>query len=117
MDCPARGSPVTLEVGPDRPLSTSLSDAVLAAEEDERIEVSRDCWDCGWHEMRQLSIESIDTTAGDETAVERAALIDEITDELAEIDQVATLEEFLTEARRQRRADPVTSDTDGNATE
>jgi hypothetical protein len=67
--------------------------------------------------MRQLRIESIDTTAGDETAVERAALIDEITDELAEIDQVATLEEFLTEARRQRRADPVTSDTDGNATE
>ena len=117
MDCPACGSPVTFEVGPDRPLSMSLSDAVLAAEEDERIEVTRDCWDCGWHETRQLRIESVDTTAGDQIAVERAVLIDEITDELAEIDQVATLEGLLTEARRQRRADPVTTDTDGNATE
>jgi hypothetical protein len=34
MDCPACGSLVTLEVGPDRPLSMSLSDAVLEADED-----------------------------------------------------------------------------------
>ena len=79
--------------------------------------MTRDCWDCGWHETRQLRIELVGTTTGDETAVKRAALIGEITDELEEIDQVATLEELLTEARRQRRADPVTTDTDGNATE
>jgi len=112
MDCPACGSPVTLEVGPDRPLSTSLSDAVLAAEEDERIEVTRDCWDCGWHETRALRVASIDTAAGDETAVEQAALIDEITDELGEIESVDTLEETLAAIRRQRATDPTRTDTD-----
>ena len=115
MDCPACGSPVTLEVGPDRPLSTSLSDAVLAAEADEQIEVIRDCWDCGWHETRALRVASIDTTAGDETAVERAALIDEI-DELGEIDTVDTPEEMLAAIRRQRATDPATTDAD-DATE
>lgn len=101
---------------PDRPRSTSLSDAVLAAEEDEHIEVTRNCWDCGWHETRQLRIESIDTTAGDETAVERAALIDKITDELAAIESKDTLEETLAAIRRQRETDPTTTDTD-DATE
>ena len=115
MDCPACGSPVTLEVGPDRPLSTSLSDAVLAAEEDEQIEVTRDCWDCGWHETRALRVASIDTTAGDETAVERAALIDEITDELAATGSVDTLEETLAAIRRQRATDPARTDTDDAA--
>ena len=112
MDCPACGSPVTLEVGPDRPLSTSLSDAVLAAEEDEQIEVTRDCWDCGWHETRALRVASIDTTAGDETAVDRAALIDEITDELASIGSVDKLEETLAALRRHRDTEPAITDTD-----
>jgi hypothetical protein len=116
MDCPACGSPVTLGVGPDRPLSTSLSDAVLAAEEDEQIEVTRDCWDCGWHETRALRVVSIDTTAGDETAVERARLIDKITDELAAVESKDTLEETLAAIRRQRATDPTTTDTD-DATE
>lgn len=116
MNCPACGSSVTLEVGPDRPLSTSVSDAVLAAEEDEHIEVTRDCWDCGWHETRALRVTSIDTTAGDETAVEQAALIDEITDELAAIESVDTLEETLAALRRQRETDPTRTDTD-DATE
>ncbi|WP_248898358.1 hypothetical protein [Haloplanus halobius] len=116
MDCPACGSPVTLEVGPDRPLSTSLSDAVLAADEDEQIEVTRDCWDCGWHETRALRVTSIDTTDGDETAVERAGLIDEITDELAAIESVGTLEETLAAIREQRKTDAATTDTD-DATE
>ena len=115
MDCPACGSPVTLEVGPDRPLSTSLSDAVLAADEDEQIEVTRDCWDCGWHETRALRVASIDTTAGDATAVKRAALIDEITDELAAIGSVDTLEETLAAIREQRETDSATTDTDDAA--
>lgn len=116
MDCPACGAPVTLEVGPERPLSTSLIDALLTADEDERIEITRECWDCGWHEVRQLRVESIDTTAGDAAAVERAALIDEITDELAAIDRVATLEEALAEIRRQRRHDAAATDTDDDST-
>jgi hypothetical protein len=103
MDCPACCSPITLEVGPERPLSTSLCDAVLAAGPDERLKITRNCWNCGWHEERQVHVESIDTTAGDETAVEQAALVDEITDELAGIDDVAILEDALAEIRRQRR--------------
>ena len=47
MDCPVCGSSVTLEIGPDYPLSASLTDALLAADEDECIAVSRNCWDCG----------------------------------------------------------------------
>jgi hypothetical protein len=117
MDCPACGSPVTLEVGPNRPLSASVTDAVLAAEEDERIEVARNCWDCGWHETRGLHVASIDTTAGDTATIERAALVDEITDELAEIDRVTTLEKLLTEIRQHRRTDSVTTDTDDQTTE
>ena len=47
MDCPAYGGPVTLEIGPDRLPSTSLTDAVLDAAGDERLDVVRTCWDCG----------------------------------------------------------------------
>jgi len=111
MDCPACDSPVTLEVGPECPISTSLRDAVLAAAPDELLEVTRSCWNCGWHEERQLRVESIDTTAGDETTVERAALMDEITDELAGIDDVAILEDALAEIRRQRRLESQHDET------
>ena len=117
MDCPACGSSLTLEVGPKRPLSTSLPDAILVADEDERIEVTWDCWDCGWQEARQIRVESIDTTAGDETAVERAALVDEITDDLVVIEDLATLEEIRTEIRCRRRHDPATTDTGEGSSE
>jgi len=117
MDCPACGSSVTLEVGPDHPLSASLTDALLAADEDECIEVSRNCWNCGWHEVRQVCVASIETTEGDETAIERAALLDEITDELAAIECLATLEDALAEVRQQRRLEPSTADTDADTPE
>jgi hypothetical protein len=42
MDCPARGSAFTFDIDPERPLSTSLSDAVPGADEDDRIEVRFD---------------------------------------------------------------------------
>ncbi|EMA03502.1 hypothetical protein SAMN05443574_1237 [Haloarcula vallismortis] len=112
MDCPACGAPLTLEVGPEQPLSTSLRDAVLSAEADERLEITRACWDCGWQEVRQVRVESIDTTAGNETAVERAGLIDEINNELAGIESVDTLEEALATIRQHRDTDPSTIDTD-----
>nr|WP_176548278.1 hypothetical protein [Natrinema sp. CBA1119] len=66
MDCPMYSGPVTLEIGPENPISTSLTDALLAAGEADRIGITRDCWDCGWHEERQLRVESIETTKGDE---------------------------------------------------
>jgi len=117
MDCPACDSPVTLEVGPERPLSTSLRNAVLAAEPDERLDVTRNCWNCGWHEVRQLRVESINTTAGDETAVERAALVTEITNELTAINDVAILEDALAEIRRQRRLKPQPDEASENLLE
>ncbi|TKX69215.1 hypothetical protein [Halorubrum sp. SP9] len=48
--------------------------------------------------------------------VERAALIDEITHELAAIESVGTLEETLAAIREQRATDPAMTDTD-DATE
>lgn len=117
MDCPACGSPVTLEVGPERLLSTCLPDALLAAAEDERIEITREWWDCGWHEARQIRVESIDTTEGDEVAVQRAALIDEITAKLGAIDSVATLEAVRAEIRRQRQPDSATTESADDTTE
>jgi hypothetical protein len=117
MDCPACGGPVTLEVGPDRLPSTSLSDAVLDAAEDERLDVVRTCWDCGWQEERRLRIEAIDTTAGDDAMIERAALLKEITDELAAIEDLRTLEDTLAEVRGQRRLEPVAEDTNEDVTE
>ncbi|QFU84573.1 hypothetical protein [Natronorubrum aibiense] len=116
MDCPACDSPVTLEVGPEQPPSTSLPDALLAAEEDECIEITRNCWTCGWHEDRQIRVESIEATEGDEAAVERAMLLDEITDELSTIDSLATLKDTLAEVRRQRRLEPTTTETDRDTT-
>ncbi|WP_256301562.1 hypothetical protein [Haloarchaeobius salinus] len=112
MDCSACGSSLTLEVGTDRPLSTSPTEAILAADVNECIEMIQDCWNCGWHEERQLRVASIERTAGDETAVERAALVGEITDELAAIDDLATLEEALSEIRRHRRLESSTTERD-----
>jgi len=116
MDCPACDSPVTLEVGPKQPLSASLPDALLAAEEDECIEITRNCWTCGWNEDRQIRVESIETTEGDEAAIERAVLLNEITDELSAIDSLATLKDTLAEVRRQRRLEPTTTETDRDTT-
>ncbi|SFQ15946.1 MULTISPECIES: hypothetical protein [Halolamina] len=117
MDCPACGGPVTLEVGPDRLPSTSLSDAVLDAAEGERLGVVRTCWDCGWQEERWLRVEAIETTAGDADAIERARLLEEITDELAAIEALGTLEDTLAEVRRQRRLEPAAEDTNEDVTE
>lgn len=117
MDCPACGGSVTLEVGPDRPPSTSLSDAVLDAAEDERLDIVRTCWDCGWQEERQLRVEAIETTAGDADAIECARLLEAITDELEAIEALGTLEDTLAEVRRQRRLEPAAEDTNENATE
>ena len=117
MDCPACGGPVTLEIGPDRLPSTSLTDAVLDAAADERLDVLRTCWDCGWQEERRLRVEAIETTAGDADAIERARLLEEITDELEAIEALGTLEDTLAEVRRQRRLEPAAEDTNEDATE
>ena len=117
MECPACDGPVTMEVGPDHPLSASVADALLAADEDEQIVVARNCWACGWSEERSVSIDSIETTEGDTHVVERAALLDDIMSEATAIDDLATLEDALAEVRRQRRLETAASgsadDVDG----
>ena len=56
-----------MEVGPNHPLSASVADALLAADEDEQIVIARNCWACGWREERSVSIDSIETTEGTPT--------------------------------------------------
>lgn len=106
-----------MEVGPDQPLSASVADVLLAATEDEQIIVARNCWACGWGEERSVVIDSIETTEGDATAVERAALLDDIMSEVTAIDDLGTLEDALAEIRRQRRLETTASsspeDVDG----
>ncbi|MFC6723960.1 hypothetical protein ACFQE1_06145 [Halobium palmae] len=86
-----------------------MADALLAGDEDEQIIVARNCWACGWAEERSVVIESIEKTEGDTNAVERAALLDDIMSQATAIDGLATLEEALTEIRRQRRLEPTAS--------
>lgn len=111
MKCPECSSTVTIEIGPERPLSMSLVDAVIAADEDERIDLSRSCWNCGWHETRSIRVDEIETVTGDEQVAKRASLINEITNEAKAIDHITILEEALAEVRRQRRLDPDGSST------
>lgn len=111
MECPACGGPVTLEVGPDQPLSASVADALLAGDEDEQIIVARNCWTCGWSEDRSVVIDSIETTEGDADAVERATLLDDIMREATAIDDLGALEDALAEIRRQRRLETTASDS------
>lgn len=111
MECPACGGPITMEVGPDQPLSASVADALLAAAEDEQIIIARNCWACGWTEERSVVIDSIETTEGDTDAVERAALLDDIMNEATAIDDLKTLKDALAEIRRQRRLEPTASDS------
>lgn len=103
MDCPACGSNITIEVGPERPLSTSVVDAQLAAPEAEQIEIARTCWECGWHEERTVHIDSIETTEGDAHAVERTELIADITRKAEAIESITMLEHVLAEVGRQQR--------------
>lgn len=109
MECPACGGPVTMEVGPNQPLTASVADALLAADENEQIVVTRNCWACGWSEERSISIDSIETTEGEAHAIERATLIDDIMSEATEIDNLAMLEDALAEVRHLRRLETAVS--------
>lgn len=117
MECPACGGPITMDVGPNQPVTASIADALLAADENDQIDVTRHCWECGWTEDRAVSIDSIEITEGDSAAVGRAVLLDDIEDELAAIESLATLEDALAEVRRQRQLEPQTDDTNEDVPE
>jgi len=106
-----------MEIGPNQPLSASVTDALLAAAEDEQIILARNCWACGWAEERSVVIDSIETVEGEADTIERATLVDEITDELAAIDDVEILEETLATIRGKQRTDSATTDTNTDTPE
>ena len=105
-----------MEVGPDQPLSASVVDALLAADEDEEIVIARNCWACGWSEERSVVIDSIETTEGDSQTAERAALLDDIMSEATAIEDLGTLGDALTEIRRQRCLETTASDSPDDIT-
>jgi hypothetical protein len=116
MDCPACSASLTVEVSSSNSFSNSLSDVILAADEGECLTVVQDCWQCGWHEDREVRIEQIDVTDGDSRAVDRAALVSEIQEELDGIERLDTLEQALAEIKRHRRLEDA-SGTDGTTTD
>lgn len=115
MECPACGGPVTMEVGPNQPLTASVADALLAADENEEIVVTRNCWACGWNEDRSVSIDSIEITEGEAHTIERATLLDDIMSEATAIDNLAMLEDALAEVRHLRRLEAAVSGSADNA--
>ncbi|MCD2200913.1 MULTISPECIES: hypothetical protein [Halobacteriales] len=94
----------------------SLVEAVIAADEDDQIACSQNCWNCGWQEKRSIRIQAIERTDGDEQAAKRASLIDEIVSEAKGIERITMLEDVLAEVRRQRRLEPNTSNASTDAT-
>lgn len=109
MNCPQCNSNITMEVGPERPLSASLVDTLITAEEDEQVDINRDCWQCGWREKRSVRLETIEITNGDTHVVERSTLMNEIMNELETIESLTTLRDALAEVRRQRRLETAAS--------
>jgi len=114
MECPECDGPVTVEVGRGQPLSTSILDTLLDADEDEDLIILRDCWACGWDEERSVVIESIETTPGDTDAIERTELLNEIMREASKIDSTATLEDAFAELRRKRRLETGVANSSNN---
>ncbi|MFC7130579.1 hypothetical protein [Haloferax chudinovii] len=106
-----------MEVGPNWPPSISVAKALLAADAEEQLELSRNCWECGWQETRVVRIDSIETTTGDAHTIKRAALVDEITAELEAIDSLETLSDALADLRRQRQLEADTAGTTDEHTE
>lgn len=106
MECPECGSEVlTREIGPEWPMRTSLVDAVLDADVDERVVLSRNCWTCGWSEERLVRIESIDETPGDSDVVERRRLRDTLDDAIRDVEDIETLERLLEDVQARRTRD------------
>lgn len=110
MECPDCGAPVTMEVGPEHSLSASLVDVLIATDQDEQLEISRNCWECGWREERVICVESVATVDGDEPVAKRASLLTEIRSESEAIESIAILEDALAAVRRQRHLEPDASD-------
>ena len=108
MDCPECGSATVAtdldaDPGSDIPPTLSITDAILKLAESEAIGVTRRCWECGWRETRTVKVAAVDVESGDESVVERRRLIEEVTAEVEQIDENASLREVLATTERVRQ--------------
>lgn len=113
MNCPGCGSrSVSVELGPDGAPLTSVARAVMDAAEGDAIEVSRDCWTCGWRETRRLQLAAIEVKAGDDTVQRRRQLVDAVHADLAAVQRIESLREALECVRNVRQGEPASGETE-----
>lgn len=106
MECPDCGEPdISQEVGPGRPPSTPLADAILDTEQGDEVVLHRQCWTCGWSEDRHVKVAGIETEHGDPATVDRQQRLSELRGMLEEIEDTETLESVLQYVRQQRSGD------------
>ncbi|WP_042662467.1 hypothetical protein [Haloferax sp. ATB1] len=106
MECPDCGEPyVSREVGPGRPPSTPLANAILDTEQGEEVILHRQCWTCGWSEDRHVEVAAIETEHGDPEIVDRQQRLSELAGLLEEIEDTETLDSVLHYVRQQRSGD------------
>lgn len=111
MDCPECGSTAnTIELGPEVSPMSSVTRAILNADEGDTIGVTRVCWECGWCEIRRVRMDSIHMESGDDSIKRRKNLISEVNAELEEIQHLTSLRDALAEVKRVRRLEPSNKD-------
>lgn len=113
MNCPACGSRfVTVEPGPDVAPLSRVTDAILKAEREDVIRVSRNCWDCGWGETRALELVSVETEPGDPSVQRCRRLVEAVNTELEAIQSPDSLRDALAEVERIRRSESSNTETE-----
>lgn len=75
---------------------------MLTADEDDLLEVTRVCWECGWEETRELCVDEIRVESGDEAVQKRRELLEEVNDELERIESIDALRDALAGVERVR---------------
>ncbi|WP_115891656.1 hypothetical protein [Haloferax sp. Atlit-48N] len=101
MECPDCGEPyVSREVGPGRPPSTPLANAILDTEQGEEVILHRQCWTCGWSEDRHIEVAAIETEHGDPEIVDRQQRLSELVGLLEGTEDTETLESVLQYVRQ-----------------
>ena len=90
MECPDCGVEA-LSIEPEdvrtdlstRPLS--LTETLFEIDEGTTIDVNRHCWVCGYQEVRTVTVESVDSQAGDETIIDQEHLLSQFENEVDRI--------------------------------
>ena len=112
MDCPECDSAtVSIDLdsdpGSDIPPTLSITEAILELTESDTIDVTRLCWECGWREMRAVTVDTVDVELGDESIAKRQRIIEAVNSEIEQINEGSSLQEVLAEAKRVRQQEPT----------